>query len=903
MNLQDVEDSVIGFLSKLPNRDAALLRSTLRALLGSAPDVAKELDDIAFEAVAKRIEAKLVIGMQDAAAVQTPFAEWLAMRRANTPTRYYDRYRKHLQANGFPPAVLGVLDKDTDRITGLLENPEKPGPWTRRGLVVGNVQSGKTANYTGVICKAADYGYRFIVLLTGMQDNLRIQTQERIEEGFIGLNSEGIVGKKNGDRESALIGVGFFDRERIPIAVTTRDSDFKAVRASQVIPLKSVSEPIILVMKKNGTIMQNLIDWLTANNPAGSGKIANIPMLLIDDEADNASINTKKNENSPTEINKKIRELLSMFDMNTYVGYTATPFANIFIDPESVDAMQREDLFPKDFIVSLDAPTNYVGASRIFLEDGDLHYMIRRVDDHAATLPLVHKTDLKVETLPPSLHEAIRCFVLARAVRIARGHGTEHSSMLINVSRLNEVQTQVTGLVNDYLNTVRAACVNHAALPQTDALKDPVMKSLYDTWISIYPDVPEKWTVIQRLLPEAVGPIDVRKINSKSPDALIYRKHKDTGLHVIAVGGLSLSRGFTLEGLTISYFLRNSIMYDTLLQMGRWFGYRDGYEDVCRIYMTASAASWYSHICEAIEELRDELRRMEREKRTPIEFGLCVRAHPDSLIVTARNKMRTGRLVRHSVRLGGKLVETTALKADPSSIESNRDFLNRLVARLNENQKPSFASGLGFIWSKMAAGPIKDFIRAFANHDEASIKTQADPLVRYIDDQHLDTWDVCLYSPVESEGSSIPVDGLSGVHEAIRSAELKATKSGSSYFAVSGESSRVASRGAERAGLTEQELAAAKAKFGIAANDTKNIGDKWYREQRARPLLMLHVLRLKVGSDASDKHKEISHVVAWGISIPPTTKGETSVEYVVNTTWWNENYGEDMEEYEEDINV
>ena len=902
MSLEALEASAIGFLVGMPEPTPEDVRRVLRTFLQLRPDFEHEIDEIQLEHAARRIEAKLVIGMADASKIQLPFQEWLPHRRANTKLFYYPRYRKWLeQVKGFAPAVLGVLDKDSDKIVGLLEDPGRTGVWARRGLVVGHVQSGKTANYTGVICKAADYGYRFIVLLTGIQENLRVQTQERIEDGLIGLNSEA---GSSVDPARAITGVGKFGLERRPMSLTSRDTDFNISRATLPVPLQAVREPVILVMKKNVRILRNLVEWLRNNSQDSGGRISGIPMLLIDDEADNASINTAADAGSPTSINARLRDLLSLFDRNAYVGYTATPFANIFIDPESVDAMKREDLFPRHFIVSLDAPTNYVGAERIFMPDGDLRHCLRLVQDNQATLPERHKITHEPFGLPESLTEAVRSFILARAIRVARGHEMSHSSMLVNVSRFNSVQARVTGLINDLLNTIRAACQGHAMLPTAEALRDPQIRALHATWdehLALH--VSEKWEDIQLLLARASGPIEVRTINSRSPDRLDYRRYRETGLHVIAVGGLTLSRGFTLEGLMVSYFLRNSIMYDTLLQMGRWFGYRDGYEDACRIYMTEDATSWYEHICESAEELRDEFRKMERAGRRPEDFGLRVRSHPDSLIVTARNKMRSGRVVRHKVSLGGRLIETTAVRADPPSLKANREALGSFVAKIAAAGGEPNQSGLGYVWHDVPASLIREFLRTFRNHDDASLKTQAEPVAAYISAREageLANWDVCLYSPEGAVGSETLVRNYP-VRQQVRAADLRNPEEGGPYFAVSRGASRVGSRGAERAGMSDAEIDAAKAAFmerTTPGSVRKSMSDKDYREFRTRPLLMLHVLDIQYQIDSTPR--SLHDVTAWGISFPSTAFEDTEVEYVVNTKWWNENFGDDLEEYSEE---
>lgn len=894
MSLQDLQNNAIGILSNMPARTPEQVRLVLRTVLPLYPDLSANINEGQIEEAARQIEARLSISMSDASTIQVEFEEWLPGRRTSLIPYYYDRYRKHLGNRGFGSAVLGVLDKDTDKIVGLMQDPEKPGRWTRRGLVVGHVQSGKTANYTGVICKAADYGYKFIVILTGIQEDLRVQTQERIEEGFTGRSSEATNG-----RESA-IGVGLYGLERQPICLTTRADDFKSTTRDLGVALQSLNEPLVLVMKKNSRTLANLIDWLEIRNRQSGARISSVPMLLIDDEADNASVNVSTNEDSPSAINNRIRKLLDSFDRNVYLGYTATPFANIFIDPDSKDAMEREDLFPRDFIISLDAPTNYVGASRIFPDDGDLHGTLTTVDDHVDLLPEKHKISHPLAQIPESLKEAVRTFVLARAIRVLRGQDKSHSSMLVNASRFNDVQSKLTGLVSDLMSTIRSACTGHAGLPEEDALRDPEMNRLHEAWRNQYEgQVPEAWRDVQAALVRAAGPIEVRKVNSKSPDKLDYRRYKNEGLHVIAIGGFALSRGFTLEGLTVSYFLRNSIMYDTLLQMGRWFGYRDGYADVCRIFMTEEAIDGYAHISDAIDELRDEFNRMERAGARPIDFGLKVRAHPESLIVTARNKMRSGQKVKHSVSLSGKLIETTRLRTD--AIAANREVLSDLLTALSDLNNPDNSNEFGYLWKDMPVAPlVRNFVAKFQNHDDVALITQADPVNAYIkarESDELERWDICLFSPKNGPSGSASFGPYTPTAQS-RSSLWKPSPAGVDYIAVSGKALRVGGRGQVKAGMTPEEISTAENSW----KEPKDIPDRHYITKRSRPLLMLHVL--DVWDKKKDKEKvnppAAPSVVAWGIAFPESDHETTEVTYVVNTRWWAENYGNQEDDADED---
>jgi hypothetical protein len=466
LNPQEFENQVKATLNVMtsvtPEKIRSIVRHSLEMYGADAPKFAEK--ELFIEQISKSLESKLDLSMPDATVIKLPFEEWITERRADEELFYWSRYRQHLLQVGFSKEMVGTVGRDTDKIVGLLENPSKPGGWKRRGLVVGHVQSGKTANYSGVISKSADYGYRIIILLAGVHNNLRSQTQQRLEEAFIGVDTDKL--EKNLTFNEAKTGVGrISDISRTPYSLTSREHDFqKSSKRASNFTLGAVNVPVVFVIKKQTSVLKNLIEWLTSLNETKGGKILSTPMLLIDDEADNASINTSTVENDPTRINKLIRQLLALFEQTSYVGYTATPFANIFIDPESEHEMVEDDLFPKHFIVSLEAPENYVSASRIFGDDGDLSNFVVPVSDHLAAFPERHKITHPVDTLPPSLMEAVRRFILARAVRIQRGRSQDHSSMLVNVSRFNNVQKQVTSLVSHYVEELLNSIKLHSSL-------------------------------------------------------------------------------------------------------------------------------------------------------------------------------------------------------------------------------------------------------------------------------------------------------------------------------------------------------------------------------------------------------------------------------------------------------
>lgn len=879
----------------------------IRELIGQIRKIplCLEVTDAEAEELARSLENSHGVSMKIGAMLtKKDYAPWLDAARADIVPYYWERYRKLLAEKGFSGDVLVTLDDVTDRILNLLENPLKAESWDRRGMVVGHVQSGKTANYTGLICKAADAGYRLIIVIAGIHNNLRNQTQMRIDEGFVGRDSARLLSNRD-DPAQRFIGVGRFDKSRRPVTFTNSIRDFNKALATGVgVPLDNLREPAIFVIKKNSSTLKNLISWLQEHNQRVGTSVIDAPMLLIDDEADNASINTAKGPEEATRINGQIRSLLKLFDHSCYVGYTATPFANIFIDPDTETEMLGEDLFPRDFIVSLDPPTNYFGANKVFLEDSDA--IIRPIADNEDLLPLKHKKDFQIAELPSSMEKAVRAFVVARAIRLARGQKRKHCSMLVNASRFTDVQRQLRNEIHAMVDGMRASIRVNGALPAAKALLDPEIEALHDVWAEEYvSDCEFAWSDIQPLLLESIAPVSVVEVNSRSSGNLNYSEHEEHGLNVIAVGGFSLSRGLTLEGLTVSYFLRNSMMYDTLMQMGRWFGYRPGYDDLCRVWMPEEAEGWYAHIAESIEELREELRRMEAVGATPEQFGLKVRSHPDTLIVTARNKMGSGEKLVVSIGLANKFAETAILKKDEPSLIANRNAAVTLAAALAEVGRPlssAVKKASGFFLSDVPVGPVRDFIASFLNHP-GSLLTETGPVCQHIDDRadsELALWDVLFTSLNRREELGLSDTSLGITINCPRRSEGERSVRDATTLRVTNKQ-RVASRGVEKTGLSDDEIEAAEREYRERGDAKPSKDGSWnypdliYRSRRTRPLLIVHLLA--IGGE-NDDLRQSQPVVAWSISFPGTKLEEKRVEYVVNTTWVRENFADDLDEAE-----
>jgi hypothetical protein len=767
---------------------------------------------------------------------------------------------------------------------------------------MGHVQSGKTSNYIGLINKAADAGYKVIIVVAGTTNILRKQTQQRIDEGFIGRDSSSVSKAK-----LKPIGVGQYGEDRLPIPYTSALRDFNRETATLPQSLDSFKHPSVFVIKKNASSLGSLTTWLKAYTAKGQHSFIDLPMLLIDDEADNASINTKASRNEISRINGQLRELLKVFTRSSYVGYTATPFANIFIDPDTEDEMVRDDLFPRSFIVSLDPPTNYFGHEVVFGDGSDQY--LRIIDDNASIIPVPHKKDLPIAVIPESLKSAIRTYIVGRAIRIQRGNASNHSSMLVNASVFTDVQTRLAGAVHHFLIEQRDAIKLYGAMPVQQATKYSVIAQLQHVFDDEFASSGATWEDVQPLLLDSVAPVDVIQVNSRSNGNLDYDEYKETGRHVIAVGGYSLSRGVTLEGLQVSYFLRNSMAYDTLMQMGRWFGYRDGYQDLCRVWMPIYAADWYTHISESIDILRGELKRMEQANATPLQFGLRVRAHPDSLIITARNKMGRSVEIPFQIGLATMLIETTTLKADPAVNQRNRQVANRLVSRIRD-QRVQFHSRkvapYGLVAEAVTWDLIASFVSGFQAHP-AWVYSDATLVRDYIENNasSMPLWDVYIPS-LQKAFSSEAAGTFEGLPINYQQRTRNPDDANHSGRLTLSRKSRIASRGAERAGLTQQEIDKAEQEFQNYQRENNQTGqvitDLFYRKQRKRPLLILHLIHATEYNSGEGTGSAITGgpYAAWSISFPPSDIPQQKVTYFANAPFVQEQLAlEDSNEDEE----
>ena len=736
------------------------------------------------------------------------------------PRPYWETYRDYCKNDlQYPADAVAAMDKTTDLMMKNIEDPNREGSWDSRGLVVGSVQSGKTSNFIGFLNKAVDAGYKKIIVLSGLNNNLRQQTQIRIDEGLL-----------NYDTQASSIGSQIFSGplvkrrlslklKSISCGTTSKiNGDFKTNVAQHL--NFHTDDPSIFVIKKNKTVLQNVIKYfLSSPNIAHSVKvdppfkirglfntlppfIKDKPILIIDDEVDNGSVDTGEqlvNEEGrfdldydPKTINRLIRTLLNIFNKKIYIGYTATPFANIFIHSQRETAEEGLDLFPKDYIIDLPIPSNHVGLEKIFntdivdgenIEDREIedNHFFEIVEDSSlfpddpdckeGWMPPRHdryhqpeyndKNDPEID-IPPSLKEAIISFILTSACRNYRGYIEDAKSMLIHVTKFVDVQDIVYKQVGDFVSILR-----NRINPEHDKHYETLnkFKKIWEEKFYIHKDkTAEKYPSWDELVKHKQSFVfvineiskNIKKLKGTSNDTLDYKDFKNQngyGLNTIVIGGDKLSRGLTLEGLSVSYFLRSAKMpmYDTLMQMGRWFGYRMGFEDLCRLYTTDNVIKWFFHISVATEELRNTFRIMAAQGSTPAEFGLKVRTNPN-LIITAKTKMRHSKIEQTS--FSQEVEEIITFIKNDEVIQSNFDVASKLLKNIKDPlQTGPFKNDLHswkniYLWKNIKPEFVIEFLNKYKRFSEART-LETTQYAKYIENlnnyDELTNWTICLH--------------------------------------------------------------------------------------------------------------------------------------------------------------
>lgn len=647
----------------------------------------------------------------------------------------------------WPRQQVESVASESLRILSMLPDPSGADAFQGRGLVVGYVQSGKTANYTAVAARAADAGYRMVIVLSGIHDSLRNQTQRRLERELV--NCPWLAEAAELDKPWLTLTSSLEDFKGPPLALLDRRATFLAI------------------VKKNTSVLQKLDAWLAE----AAHRLDSIPLLVIDDEADQASINTKGNRAidpaledeasgdesgpKPSLTNDLIRSILARAPKASYVAYTATPFANLLINPEAVDRRVGADLFPKDFVVQLPRPQGYTGTEELFGVSAQGRKVLNIVPpDDVALLKSKRKRQPKevvigldpAPGIPESLANALLTFCLAGAVRNARGMTGLSNTMLVHVSQLTTDQERVANSLEQQV--VLWCDVTRQGQDIASLLFAPIWNEMKIGMTSVSDDA----AVLREAVRILHGLVVVR-LNSVAGEDLEY----DTkpGRYLIAVGGNRLSRGLTLEGLTVSYFLRTASMCDTLLQMARWYGFRTGYEDLIRIWTTDGIASWFSELALVEQSLRDAIVALARAGRRPDQMAIRLRAH-SKLLLTARNKATTAAANVDS--WSGEHPQTVLLPlSDSSRLQRNFEATEQLVRNVG-GLRPIVG---GLLARDVRPEVVIDFLRDYQGHDDA-VAFRADLIADWIAERcaadELTDWSIFVASP--SAGRVETVGGI-----------------------------------------------------------------------------------------------------------------------------------------------
>lgn len=870
--------------------------------------------------------------------------EWYSNERIENPY-FWNKYKALLLANpSFNRKSINLLDEDTlPNIMNCLGNPNDQfeGKRFRRGLIIGDVQSGKTATYSGLICKAADAGYKVVILLAGITESLRQQTQERIDESIIGLTSR----RQGRNVASIRVGVGKDNQELRATSFTSCVNDFVGNHDRIAMSLNSQSSLVVFVIKKNVSVLQKLYKWLKDQNLDPVKGYIDIPMLLVDDEADNASVNTKKAETDPTKTNKLIRQICTLFKNTTYVGFTATPFANVFINPDSVDSMKNADLFPEHFIYALEAPSNYVGAQKIFYPEGQYYRNLRYITDveepDYSSDEYLNQVDNDIESLnsggfyyrhkkewdgelPASLTDAIYCFYLANVIRDLRGQNSAPRSMLINMSRFIKVQRVIAEHVEHVHEKVFDDIRFNFCDSNTDNRKLPLYQIFEKLWkkhFSHVTDITFERVIQKQSIMDAIEKIKVVVVNgSDKSESLDYRTNKS--LRVIAVGGLALSRGLTLEGLLVSYFYRNTSTFDVLMQMGRWFGYRNGYDDIFQIWTSQTSAKWYAEIARSSQELKDCIKNMYDQRLTPKDFGIKVRDNCNELQITASNKMRAARGLDLRYSFYGNIYDTPYVSFN---IEHNRNNLKEstdlidtlfkggytlrytdLVGKATKDVNDTSDSS-----SRFFENVSKEIIIAFIEKVKCSMANgnfNVPNILEFLNDTKntgIENWDVVIQAGESKE--YVQFDGLQNMRCVKRSI----------YYGTNNVV-QISSRRRALSGSSEGKYALTKEQIKCAEDEYRkgsggeNIPLKAYFEflPTRKPIFIImpiHPVPAETDEGKEEQQKltkfreELGndHIIAFAIGLPGVKGIENAIHYKINKVYQRLNI-EDAEEEEVD---
>ena len=758
-----------------------------------------------------------------------------------------------------------------------------------------------------------------------------------MEEDIVGYT---IRIDENKSEKTDRVGVGLLEKY-IPIvtAYTSYQNDFKVSSGKTMSSLEAQASLVMFIVKKNVPVLKRLYNWLTGANQTlnDEGKLP-YSLLLIDDEADNASINTKKLGYNPTMTNAIIRQLCEVFMNSNYVGFTATPYANIFINPEKDESMETTDLFPKDFIYVLPTPSAYIGAMKIFGEPtsenstyGSCRYMLNYITDiyeptkeELKNMPdsqrlfgplyYKHPKEWKGE-LPNSLMQALRSYYLANVIRDLDGYENTPRTMLVNVSRFQTVESYIKAeLANQVGRDHNEILCNFSGDFEKDK-KIRLFNELVEIYEHDYPDCDYEISDVlsKENLLNAIGKIRVIVVNGSKESKDDTPDYKaNPSLRLIAVGGLALSRGLTLRGLMTSYFYRNTATYDTLMQMGRWFGYRPKYDYLCRIWITNSSANWYRDIAESTEELKKDLARMNMQKMTPKEFGLRVRNDDTALEITARNKMRTATEIQEIITFWGNIFETPYFSSDIFANKNNYEATQILLNDISNNGcsfvKADYGSSI--IAKDISVAYVTKLLRGLdASVSDLNTRFPNAKIADFIEDSLDNTNDLKLWDVAIVGGSGKPYEVMpnQSVKEVLRSMSIISDN----MFAFTNNGviggTNDGKIGLDNTKQVETEYIKQEKANG---NDDPKIGRKtWFKYTRRKPILLLYFVSPK---DIEKQEPALAQycnslngmpIIGFAVGIPGFGHSETEEHYyMTNIVYQKNNSDDDIDDEDLDEN-
>lgn len=867
------------------------------------------------------------------------FETWLNSDKVSEiQWNYAERYFSYLEGFGRSETVVEETRVSSLSIMEKLGDPKSSDEFYVKGLVVGEVQSGKTGNFNAVINRSIDCGYGLIIVLSGIMEDLRSQTQQRIDCDVVGEGVD-IETKKFGRKGVGSISTfGKFGGSQVEqvVSVTSCKSDFNKSLADADFSLNHTN---VIVCKKNNNVLKNLIVWLHDYLDQDKEK-HNIPLLILDDEADNASLNNEgaNGREYASKINGHIRALLQLFHKKTYLGYTATPFANVLQDrndcpendwiiryklkgeTEEKSLPQVSNIFPDDFIVLLSTPSNYIGAKQIFetvksfdediLENKQLeklplvHVVSDNIENYPARVWQMNDGDLigvenftskkewneKVgkfnsysdfdnyrdykertrsgrtsddfpKNIPQSLEDAILCFLLSIAVRESRKPMMikstlyqPHNTMLIHISRFTSWQNKTCRLIKEYVAKLSSSIDNDNP-ESTDSIYFELANIWYRYYATIIESImeylpfdyvddfmtPIAFDSLKRHLPKAIKGLEVRAINSVTKVKLEYANNDPK--KIIAIGGNRLSRGFTLEGLTINYFVRSTNYSDTLLQMGRWFGYRPGYLDCCKIFTTQESIDKFDSTTKCIEELEIEFRKMEKLNKSPEKFVLRVKKHPGTLKITRPSILKNTVDVKWSYQ--DQLEMTTEFDVRKEKIEKVWSVFRNEIAPLFKVKEDN---PRGFITYTTSGKGIVELLKKENNFLESDLHLMIKFIELCNNRKKLTNWTVAVKTHgaakkkygkgiLEPEESKLPKRINLAVRSGpgLRQESVRQLFLNSKRFKATGRSANIVSTGKDLSILlSDSEIKEAEEEFRVAKAKYFLVNDKALTDDAAK---------------------------------------------------------------------